>query len=447
MKLFELLAVFFFVLYPFLALAQDDYSFDMSEIEKEIEKKPYSIGGFLEFQPILFWLDQDAAFYKLRFFDRSKRETLDQYGFTLLLDAAYEKGIAGFFLRTVANVKESDFESSSNIDIFEGYGSVKPSPLFKVDVGKKTLYWGTGYAWNPVGFVQRPRDPDDPNLPLEGLIMATADYTRSFKGPLETVSLTPVVIPVYENINESFGEINNINFAGKVYFLFYDTDIDFMLLTGDSKPSRFGFDFSRNITSNLEIHGEFAFINNFKQKFIDSDGRLSERTFDATSYLVGVRYLTAYDTTFISEYYHNGTGFTTDEMQDFLSFVGKGHDLFLTSGDGSLLGKASSLAEGSYGRRNPMRDYFYLRISQKEPFDILYFTPGITWIYNIDDGSYALTPELLYTGITNLEVRLRGGLIVGGRGAEYGEKQNNYRVELRVRYYFDAVKLFNQIRR
>ena len=134
-------------------------------------------------------------------------------------------------------------------------------------------------------------------------------------------------------------------------------------------------------------------------------------------------------------------------MQDFLSFVGKGHDLFLTSGDGSLLRKASSLAEGSYGRRNPMRDYFYLRISQKEPFDILYFTPGITWIYNIDDGSYALTPELLYTGITNLELRLRGGLIVGGRGAEYGEKQNNYRVELRVRYYFDAVKLLNQIRR
>jgi len=29
------------------AFCQDDYQFDLSEIEKEIEKKPYYIGGFL----------------------------------------------------------------------------------------------------------------------------------------------------------------------------------------------------------------------------------------------------------------------------------------------------------------------------------------------------------------------------------------------------------------
>jgi hypothetical protein len=54
-----------------------------------------------------------------------------------------------------------------------------------------------------------------------------------------------------------------------------------------------------------------------------------------------------------------------------------------------------------------MRDYLYLRISQKEPFDILYFTPSITWIYNVNDESYSLAPELLYTGITNFELRLK----------------------------------------
>lgn len=40
----------------------------------------------------------------------------------------------------------------------------------------------------------------------------------------------------------------------------------------------------------------------------------------------------------------------------------------------TLLKKASNITQGSYGKLNSMRDYSYLRISQKEPLDILYFT-------------------------------------------------------------------------
>jgi len=104
--------------------------------------------------------------------------------------------------------------------------------------------------------------------------MALTDYTKSFNGPLQTATFTPVLVPVYEDINEDFGKINHVNFAGKLYLLFYDTDIDFMFLTEGSKTSRFGVDFSRNITTNFEIHGEFAFINNFEKIFVDSDERL-----------------------------------------------------------------------------------------------------------------------------------------------------------------------------
>jgi hypothetical protein len=55
---------------------------------------------------------------------------------------------------------------------------------------------------------------------------------------------------------------------------------------------------------------------------------------------------------------------------------------------------------------------------------------------NLNDGSYSLTPEILYTGITNLELRLRTGFIIGARNTEFGEKQNDYRIELRAGYYF-----------
>jgi len=65
-----------------------------------------------------------------------------------------------------------------------------------------------------------------------------------------------------------------------------------------------------------------------------------------------------------------------------------------------------------------------------------YFTPAVTAIVNVKDGSYSLVPELLYTGITNLELRLRVALTQGDAFTEYGEKVVGTRVELRVRFFF-----------
>ena len=97
---------------------------------------------------------------------------------------------------------------------------------------------------------------------------------------------------------------------------------------------------------------------------------------------------------------------------------------------------AAKLAEGPYGAPNPSRHYLYFRASQKEPFDILYFTPALTAIVNITDGSLVVIPELAYSPVTNLELRFRGSILVGGKGTDYGEKQNDYRLEFRLRYHF-----------
>jgi hypothetical protein len=83
-----------------------------------------------------------------------------------------------------------------------------------------------------------------------------------------------------------------------------------------------------------------------------------------------------------------------------------------------------------------MRNYLYLRASQKEPFDILYFTPSLTTIVNLDDGSYSLIGELLYTGFGDFELRLRAAANRGDRLTEFGEKPVDERVELRARWYF-----------
>ncbi|MBN2254954.1 MAG: hypothetical protein JW736_04555 [Deltaproteobacteria bacterium] len=424
------------LLLPLYARAQDDYSFDLSEIEK----KPYTFGGYLELTPEVFWLDHDAAFYDLNFYDKGEKDYLDEYFVKLSMNGGYTKGISEIYVRANINRTESHIDSGTDITIDEGYLSFKPSSTLNISIGKKVLMWGKGYAWNPVGFVGRPKNPDDPDLALEGYIVATADYIKSFSGPLKAMAVTPVIIPVYDHINTDLGTRNNINYAGKLYFLLYDTDIDFMFQKGNSRPSRYGMDFSRNITSNFEIHGELAHIDNITKKAIDRNGTITQSTNDIESYLLGIRYLTEADTTFIFEYYRNGTGFTGEEMEGFFGLVDNGMNDYLSSGDATRLQKARTVTEGNYGRQNPMRDYLYTRISQKEPFDILYFTPSVTCIYNVVDDSFSLSPEVLYTGITNLELRLKAGFIVGSENTEFGEKQNDYRIELRLRYYFDAAK-------
>ncbi len=425
------LPLFLLVLFPRLAWAED-YSFDPAEIEK----KPYHLGGYIELKPALLELNKDASLYKLKFFNRKEGNTINEYDGTLQLEGSFDYGILRFYGRTNTAYQKSYLGEDQQTTVQEGYFSLKPVSSFKVDAGKKDLNWGKGYAWNPVAFLDRPKDPDDPELNREGYVVLSADYIKSFDGPLKTFTFTPVVLPVYDHVNAAFGKVDHTNLAGKMYLLFYDTDIDLILFSGESKTTRYGLDFSRNLTTNLEIHGEFAFIKDFDKTYIDSTGESFSTTYDAGSFLLGARYLTENDTTYILEYYRNGTGFTTDEMTDYYSFIDKGFSTFLASGNTTLLNKASQLTQGNYGKMNPSTDYLYLRISQKDPFDILYFTPAITLITNLNDRSYSVAPELVSTAVTNLELRLKTQFLAGSHNSEFGEKQNEFRVELRARFYF-----------
>ncbi|MEW6332807.1 MAG: hypothetical protein AB1558_00895 [Thermodesulfobacteriota bacterium] len=415
-----------------MGAAQDTYTFDLAEIEK----KPYHLGGYVELKPVLFGLDREAAFYKLRFYNSPQGQTLPEWNGRVQLEGSYEKDIYRIYARTNTDLRQTHSGGSERTLFQEAYGSIKPSSSLKIEMGKKVMRWGKGYAWSPVSFVDRPKDPDDPELALEGYIVAAADYIKSVDGPLKTFSFTPVLLPVYDGLNGGFGSSGKMNVAGRLYFLLYDTDIDLLFLTGGSRTDRYGFDFSRNITSNFEVHGEFAYIRNQQRSVLDATGksRLVEK--DARSTLIGIRYLTTFDLTTIVEYYHNDAGFGGDDIKNYYAFINRGYDVYRSTGNASALVNAQTMGEGAYGRSGAMRDYLYVRLSQKEPFNILYFAPALTWMMNLEDRSYSLTPELLYTGITNLELRFRTTFIVGARNTEFGEKQNDYRIEFRAGYYF-----------
>ena len=409
------------------ALAASDTDFDVAAFEK----KAFEWSGYAELRPERQWLNTESLGYGLQFPDET-RSTLNRLTGVLELSGVLRHDSLRFNFTAHGDYVDDPRIQEGKARWFEAYGTWQAGPNAALELGKRALRWGTGYAWSPVGFFERQKDPLDPDLSRQGFVMATGSLVRSFEGALKAAALTPVILPVSENMNSDYGPPGHINAGAKLYVLWHDTDIDFVYGSQGSRGARWGADFSRNIGPNAEIHGEWARFTDVPRAVLTPTGMLASETRAYTSYLLGGRYLTEHETTFILEYYRNGAGYSESEEYQFFS---------LAQGALSSLAPvaraiATQAASQGYTRPNAMQRYLYLRISQKEPFDILYFTPAVTAIVNVADGSFSLTPELLYTGVSNLEVRLRVMFNEGNGFTEYGEKAVETRAELRIRYFF-----------
>ncbi len=126
------------------ALAEDEYSFDLSEIEE----KPLRIGGYVEMEPVLFWADEGSASHTLRLYDRDIDDVREEYNFAALMDGSYRIGPAEFRAIVNADLNRSYLGWSGETTLYEGYMSLRPSSAFSFGIGKTTLKWGKGYAWN-----------------------------------------------------------------------------------------------------------------------------------------------------------------------------------------------------------------------------------------------------------------------------------------------------------
>ena len=414
------------------ALAGDEFSFELAEIEK----KNLTWGGYGEVMWEHMDINQGAAFSLLAPSARPGA-TLDRFSSRVQIDGSYLYKITSVnWLLKAAGQQDDGGSWSDMADVYEAYASLKPAPAVTAGIGKRSYRWGKGYAWNPVGFINRAKDPNNPEEALEGFNTAEIDVIKSFAGPLQTVALTTALLPVWQGVNEDFGERDNVNLAAKLYFLYRDTDIDLICYTGNSRTSRYGVDFSWNLATNFEIHGELAYTPDRQTLVLQQNGSLLADGEKAFSYLAGIRYLTENDLTSIIEYYHDDAGYTEGEMDLFYQLVVDGENQLLASGLDTLLDKARNMSLRGYGRPQPGRNYLYAKFTQQEPFDILYLTPGLIAIFNLDDQSFSISPEVVYTGFTNWELRLRFSALVGDTFSDYGEKLNSSKLELRARYFF-----------
>ena len=408
--------------------AAEEFSFDPTTFQKQ----SFEWNAYIELVQEHFSLDQDSAAYLINLADQTNRRKLDRTTGILELSGNYNKEdfSAGFILHREAQHDAIDDEDDTQL--YEATLTYQPNPGTTIDIGKKPLRWGKGYAWNPVGFVERPKDPNDPDLSREGYVLASADFIRSRNDPLQTIAFTPVLLPVNDDLNDDFGEKDHLNIALKLYLLYRDTDIDFMVLSDGSRSTRYGLDFSLNLGTNIELHGEWAHISEATKPVTDVAGNTYQSSADENNYLLGLRYLRDNETTYILEYFSNGAGYSGNELADYYQLVHAADETNNTT----LLSLAHELGDKGYLRRNAGRQYLYFRVSNKEPFDVLYFTPSFTTIINLEDQSFSVAPEIIYTGFDNLEMRFRATWLQGDKLTEFGEKQNDSRIEFRARYFF-----------
>lgn len=420
-------AVLFFLFMP-VALQAEEFSFDLSTYEKPT----YELGGYIELSASHARLNTDGALYNTFFSSFPDETTNSQKLANIQVDGLYRLDNSRLHLSYFAQALDNDISGDDHDSIvYELYYTDAHFEHITFDLGKRVQKWGKGYAWNPVGFIERKKDPNDPELSREGYIMLSGEYLRSFDKPLKTFSLTPVILPVTDNINNDFSGTEDTNLAARAYLLYRDTDIDFLLLAKGSRAARLGFDFSRNISPNFEIHGEYVYIKDESITQLDTLNVLNTIEKDVKQSLLGVRYLSSHEITWIGEYYHNGAGYTSSQLQDFYTLASLN---FITNP--ALLSTVQQAIKNGYGNSNPGKDYLYFRASGKEPFGWLYYSLGLNSIININDNSYSITPELIYTGFNNTELRLRATFLEGANNSEFGEKINEEKFELRFRLYF-----------
>ena len=332
------------------------------------------------------------------------------------------------------NANDQLVNGSDRGTVMDGGVRWSAGPGLTVDLGKRVQRWGKGYAWSPVGFVERTKDASDPQSSREGFVMASAEWTQSFSGPVSAVGLGGFVVPTDGGrLNQDFGAERDINPAAKLYLLAWDTDIDFLWRGKGARPESFGFDFSRNISSALEVHGEWARFRDAPRSSVSAAGSIRQTATDATSWLLGVRYLTPSEVTWIVEYYRNGSGYDEGELDDYYTFL----ETALADGAAPMLEeKARRAAQSGYGRPNPGKDYLYVKASVNEPFGWVYGAASLTAMTNIKDRSWQLTPEVSYTGFNNVEIRARTFFLYGASHTEFGEKPASRRVEVYARFFF-----------
>ncbi|MGD9642740.1 MAG: hypothetical protein AB7V08_08380 [Elusimicrobiales bacterium] len=423
----KLLTALLLALAPVLYAGEYDFAIPGSSGENAAPK--LELGGNLDARYSLVDTRRTSPLYALQYYGQAPAGTLSQYRLDLYFNGDYRSGATAFHARTYAQYYS---EAESDLSLHELYGTLALGERATLTAGKRMYSWGKGYAFNPVGYVNPVKDPENPELAQAGLMSFGYEYIRSFSGgALNNAAFNLIAVPSAETLTAQNSEARDTDLAAKLSLLAWDTDIDFMAYASRVNPERAGTAASRNLGPSLEVHGEYSRFYN-KERYTIAAGAASSSERDGEDWLLGLRWLNSWNLTAIAEYYRSGAGLTREEYRDYAGFL----DAAAVSGSSVTAASALAVSRGYFGSSNLMKDYIYLKLSWPEPFNWLYFTPSAYVMINAADGSWLAGLPLSYKPVTNFEFIAWPVFTGGGRSTEFGGRQASAKLDLWLRFYF-----------
>jgi hypothetical protein len=406
--------------------AQDN-SFTIPDVES---KTPgLEIDGNIDVNYSLLLNRADSALLRLMNGGQNAPAVSASYPLDLYVNGDYQAGALAVHLKTHTDYTA---DNTFGFTLNEASGSVQISDNALLRLGKTIYTWGKGYAFNPVGFLNPLKDPENPDNLGEGVVSGNFEYSKSFQSDaLNNLSIDLIAIPPMVTSLSGSSDILDTALAAKLYLLIWDTDLDLMGYFSRNGPQSAGMDFSRNIVPSWELHGELVYSFD-RPKDTISGGTLATTSVDGRSYLVGLRWLNGWNMTTILEYYHNDAGLTSSELNEYVVFL----QAAANSGSSAAISQALSIRKSAFSGPDLMQDYAYLKISWPEPFSLVDFTPAAFVIYSIDDNSAMVALSLSFDPVTNFELVVTPTLLIGAPLTLYGSKPYEFSASVLARYYF-----------
>jgi hypothetical protein len=265
-------------------------------------------------------------------------------------------------------------QTTTKLTIDELYWQHSFGSAVDVTAGRKIEKWGTGYAWNPTGFVNPRKDPSDPG-----------DRLSSYRG-LDMVELgvffhdwniSLLALPTVD-WNGPHAALDGTAWAFRAYRLIRGTDFS-LVASGGPGARREGLSVSRVFGAALEMHGEAAWSQSSTRN-VPAGMELVLRRADFVQYVAGGQFTFPHDVNVVAEYFHNGNGYTAAEWKSFGAATASATQ-FLDAGDPRPLLKLN----GGYNGGGIGRDYTFERLDV--PLHDHHFELEAISITNLRDAS------------------------------------------------------------
>jgi hypothetical protein len=407
-----------------------DYSFDTSGLSV----KPFDASASVEFYPSLVYYNKNSPLYLFKF-GPTNQSTSDVYNLKTQAYLQYQrKAFLAFISGSLyGTYLRQDDSLSCNGKIFEGYLKYTPDASLSFLLGKRLFQWGKGYAFNPVSFAGGMKDINDIDATLEGYWNISFEYVKSLDLPVSSIALNVALLPVYAIVNQNYLPDSSIAGLAQLYMLVKNTDIDLYFFADNRQDIKTGFDLSRNVTPDWEVHGEWAYVNNSSSTVFSNESTMVHLSHPANNLVVGTRYLAPFNTTFILEYLHIGSGYTQDEMHSYWKSVNSA----TASANPQRIQSVLQATSNYFNSQFITTDYVFLKASHPDPFNFVYFTPSIYAVVNILDRSMMAGLEMTYSRSRNLLFTGRYITFIGNSESEYGgSKSAQHRIDVRAKWSF-----------